>query len=412
MIEHEHQERGRPQQIVEKQASFTRGYSPLYAAMLQHIGRWLADPGACAQRLGQPGLVGVAQQLAAFLGRSDWNNDLEPTLRLAACLHAHVLDADPRMDDLRAYYRTAAGTADPTDDRFEHRLSAAVVNLGAALFEEASRWRVRTNETSRGLAWLLPAVLVGAEAAYLVELGASAGLNLYAEQRAWTLEWDDGSSVRVGRAADEQFRVPVTGSRWADLPAASLRGPEVLGRVGCDTDPVDAADSAAARVLAACVWGDQAGRLARLREGLEIHRRAREGAIAHVATVRAVTLPDDLGEFLARALPAVPKAPVISFNTYVTAYLNDVDQREVARHLSTFARAFSLQHRVPWMWVRFEPPRSGEDPAPEPGWCRWRVELWQGTQHRRIELGWAHPHLVRARFGPGLLELAGLRESE
>jgi hypothetical protein len=149
-----------------------------------------------------------------------------------------------------------------------------------------------------------------------------------------------------------------------------------------------------------------------LREGLALHRRALEGEIRPPITLRAVHLPDELDGFLEQALPGNPVAPVISFNTYVTAYVNDVDHRAVERRMSSFARAWSLQHRLPWMWVRFEPPRAGEPPAPEPGWCRWRVDLWEGARQRRFELGWAHPHLVRTKLGPGLLALAELRDSE
>ncbi len=379
--------------------------------MLDLIGRWLNDPGGAAERLALPKLVSVCDDLAEFISASQWNSDLEPTLRLGACLHAFVLDGDPRVESLRAYYRTVDGAGDPTDDRFEAVLAESLSALGPELLDQARDWRVRTNETSRGIAWLLPAALVGAEAAYLIELGASAGLNLYAEQRSWTLEWENGDKVRVGRAPEDQFRVLVEGQ---GVPALGdfARGPEVLGRVGCDTDPVDPGEPATTRVLSACVWGDQSRRLRRLREGLEVHQSAKGGAMGPLAEVRSVVLPDDIVAFLQGALPHNPVAPVISFNTCVTTYFNDVDHRALERRLGEFAKSWSLQHHLPWMWVRFEPARAGDDPAPEPGWCRWRVDLWEGARHHRIELGWAHPHLVRAKLGPGLLALAQLRDPE
>ena len=46
---------------------------------------------------------------------------------------------------------------------------------------------VQTNETGRGLAWLLPVACLGWPAVHLVELGASAGLNLVAERRGYRL---------------------------------------------------------------------------------------------------------------------------------------------------------------------------------------------------------------------------------
>jgi hypothetical protein len=397
-------------QILAKQADFARGYSPLYAAMLDHIGSWLLDPKGHTKRLGTPKLVEFCARIEEFIGVSKWNNELEPTLRLGACLHAFVLDGDPRVAELAKYYKTVGGEEDPQSDRFEPILAAAVTELGDDLVAQAEEWRVRTNETSRGIAWLLPAALVGAEAAYLVELGASAGLNLYAVRRAWDLAWEDGTQVRLGQADAEQFRIEVEGQKLPDLSDAARGGPEVLGRVGCDTDPVDLADPSSARVLSACVWGDQSRRMRRLREGLELHQRALAGELGPMARVEKVVLPDEVIDFVQQAIPRHPVAPVICFNTYVTAYLNDVDHRALARRLGSYARAWSLQHHLPWMWVRFEPARSGEGPPPAPGWCRWRVDLWEGSHHHRFDLGWAHPHLVRAKLGPGLLALAKLQD--
>jgi hypothetical protein len=158
------------------------------------------------------------------------------------------------------------------------------------------------------------------------------------------------------------------------------------------------------------VWGDQRRRLERLREGIEVHRRhVRERSLVP-AELRTMELPDELVDFLHASLPAHPVAPVIAFNTYVTAYLSDVNQRSVARQMREFAKQWSLLHKLPWMWVRFEPARSGID-APHPGWCRWLVEVFSGSKTRTIELGWAHPHLVRVEFGPGLVELRSLRDS-
>jgi hypothetical protein len=101
----------------------------------------------------------------------------------------------------------------------------------------------------------------------------------------------------------------------------------------------------------------------------------------------------------------------VAVNTYVTAFLRDVEHRAVQRTVSDFARRWSLQHKFPWMWVRFEPTRAGEPPAPRHGYCRWLVELWDGNRHKRIIIGWAHPHLHRVLFTDGLLELLALRDA-
>ncbi|MGB1015954.1 MAG: hypothetical protein ACPG4T_17585, partial [Nannocystaceae bacterium] len=85
--------------------------------------------------------------------------------------------------------------------------------------------------------------------------------------------------------------------------------------------------------------------------------------------------------------------------------------RGLEREVHAFARNWTLRHGLPWLWSRFEPARAGED-SPHTGWCRWFVDTWSRGRHRRIELGWAHPHLVRVEFGPGLAELESLRGPE
>lgn len=406
------------------QAGFVRSYSPLTAALLDQAVEWLTDPAARGQELGDPAAVmEICERLVALLAKGDedgidtgWIDDLQPALRLNACLHWYVLENDPRVADLRPYYMTVvdgqgAGARKPTDEEFPRRVLRAVKALGPELFERARNWRVMTNETSRGLAWLLPAALVNAEAVHLVELGCSAGLNLYAEQRSYSLAWTASTRLRLGRARDEQFLTLCSGPLPGSLDGftdAERRGPEVLTRVGGDANADVIARPGTRRNLEACIWGDQWRRLDRLREGIELNNHASELGLVP-AEIRGLDMPNDLSEFLQAAIPSVPQAPVIIYNTYATAYLSDVSQRAVARELRGFARTWSLSHKLPWMWVRFEPARAGKT-APHPGWCLWIVELFSGSKHKTIELGWAHPHLIRAEFGPGLVELRNLRD--
>src|SRR5262245_14173188 len=95
------------------QAVFVRGYSPLTAALLEQVVGWLSDPGARGRELGNPEAVQrAAERVVELLERGDpaiegaWINDLEPTLRLNACLHWYVLQNDPRVVELRPYYTT------------------------------------------------------------------------------------------------------------------------------------------------------------------------------------------------------------------------------------------------------------------------------------------------------------------
>lgn len=393
---------------ITRQAAFTRGYSPLSAAILDCLAGWLAaGPGAAAE------VLAVRRRFLAFVGARTWDNDLEPILKLAATLHSHVLRGDPRVAGLRPYYRTVIGSgtrdaAAPDEPGFAGELLAALSALGDELLGQAERWQIQTNETARGVTWLLPAALLQIEAAYVVELGASAGLNLLADLRRFDLRWGDGEALRLGLGEAPQFAIECSGPRPA--LAGQVRPPEVIGRTGADARVVDLDLPDAETQLAACIWGDQPQRMQRLQEALELRRGLR--GTPQAARMLKARLPDETDELLRAAVPVHPVAPVILFDTYVTAYFNDVDHRALVRAVEAFARPWTLRHQLSWLWVRFEPARVGEAPAPQIGWCRWWVEVWTQGQRYTVELGWGHPHCTQLAFGPGVAELTRLRGPE
>jgi hypothetical protein len=357
-------------------------------------------------RLDDPELGEFAKGVIDYYSRVEAATELAASLRLAAVAHAYVLADDSRARCLRPYYATCGGNLDPNDPAFDVEIDRVIDVLGLEILERALSWRVQTNETARGLCWLLPMSVLDVEAVHLIELGASAGLNLYAEQRGYAL-LEGERRVTFGKSEVTQFEIAARGA--GALSEMTLNAPEVKSRIGADRDPVSFEDEGAIEALRACIWGDKAGRFERLAEGLALHQRARAGELSPVAEVQKVELPDELRAFLERAVPERPEGPIVLFNTYVTAYFNDVDLRQLEREVRKFAREHALVHRVPWAWIRFEPPRLGEDDGPRPAWCRWRVELWRGTEHAEIELGWAHPHMAQIEFGPGLDRLVGLR---
>ncbi|MFQ5436798.1 MAG: DUF2332 family protein, partial [Anaerolineae bacterium] len=71
---------------------------------------------------------------------------------------------------------------------------------------------VQTNETGRGLAWLLPLLYTGWEGAHLVDLGASAGLNLAADGRHYQLVAGDKTVLTMGTGQPVQFRSEIEGA--------------------------------------------------------------------------------------------------------------------------------------------------------------------------------------------------------
>lgn len=394
---------------IRAQRTFTRGYSKLYSSLLDCALEWLSATEASVERLGEERraqILKVGEHSINYV-RSSRRSALEDSLGFAAALHSFVLDQDPRAAQLRPYYASVGGDKDSCEPGFESALLTSMFSLGEDLFERASLWRVQTNETSRGITWLLPASLLQVKSAHLVELGASAGLNLYAEHRRYRLALDSGEGVlELGAEGSVEFEIPTQLASGLSWPAQlSTACPKVRSRVGGDFAPLDLREAQAQLHLKACVWPDQPARLSRLQRGIDLHQAAREGVLAPVAQLHAAKLPEDLESFLRKAIPAHPVGPVIVYNTYVTEYFNDVDERGLTRRLRDFARRWSMQHKLPLMWVRFEPPRQGEEPAPRRGWCRWDVELFTGAKHEHMCLGWAHPHFQGLILEADLIKL-------
>jgi hypothetical protein len=141
------------------------------------------------------------------------------------------------------------------------------------LFAALSERLVQTNETSRAVAWMWVAHLIESadpgRPCALVDLGASAGLNLVAD--ALPSPWVDQH----------------------DSPIPTHPLPPVAGRLGVDRHPLDARDPDTRAWLRACVWPGDTARVARL--------EAAFAALEAAEADRAVTLvAADLGDAPAR----------------------------------------------------------------------------------------------------------------
>ncbi len=286
------------------QQRFAEGYSPLYAHLFGIVAGWLAGEGDDPL---------VEWLLAAAAGRAPF----DVTLLLPAALHRDVLAGEPAAAELAPYYLTANLTTN--DERrttneeetsqsdlpfspspflpFSHALRATILAHAAAYAAFIARATVQTNETARGVAWLLPVACLGWPAIHLVELGASAGLNLVAERRGYRLV-DAAAPERVLLAlGDGPPQFTMTSSIETNFFGKTrLPVPRVLSRTGGDIHPFHMRDTADELTLASYVWGDQPARLARLREGIAALRAAEQTA----APVRLLPLrlPDELPAFL------------------------------------------------------------------------------------------------------------------
>lgn len=365
--------------------AFAAGYSPLHASLYGALAGWLADPG-----LEQVELV---EWLLATAGD---RQTLEVILLLAAGLHREVLAGRSTVADLATYYPSAGGQKSVADGHFEVALYQAIINCRPTLTTFMAEAHVQTNETGRGLCWLLPLLSTGWPAVHLADLGASAGLNLVADLRSYRLIEADGESIigDLGTARPVQFVTRCRGYMAGLKRCTAVSQTEILSRTGGDQSPFLLDSVEAELTLMSFVWGDQLARLQRLQEGIAAWHLVQNSP----APIRLypVTLPAELPMFLSAHVPSDPATPVVIYNTYMTTYLPDRGSslRDIIGHWA------DAQSR-PVLWLQWEPP-ADEFGAPVPGWCAWTADLWRDKDHLHWQLGWVHPHGTVAEFGPGL----------
>ena len=175
---------------------------------------------------------------------------------------AHRLVLERRAPALALTYPSVGGTGDQ---------DSAWVALRAVLAEHRDELRgsldraPQTNEVGRSAAMIGGLMhLAGADRRplRLVEIGASAGLNLRADR--FRVELADGRSVGPGSSA-VVLRDPWLGPEppWQDSLV-------VVERLGCDVAPVDPTATEGRLRLTSYVWPDQLERLARLRGALAV----------------------------------------------------------------------------------------------------------------------------------------------
>lgn len=367
-----------------KQAEFTKEYSPLYHTLFSIIGDWLDS---------QTYNPVVEWLLEISADRSPF----DVPLLLLAGLHREILLEEPGTEQLGNLYPSVSPDWRSKAERWDSEafsLQSQVTNLPNILHRTIWNRRealepfiktatVQTNETGRGIVWLLPALLTNWEEVHLVDLGASAGLNLLADQRFFRiLNTSKKKLVDIGDGKSVQFMV--TSKNTCKLHLKKRKTPKFLSRTGCDVHPFYIKNSTDEATLTSYVWADQLSRIDRLKEGINAFRRLNTKATAPVTLYKA-ELPDELPTFLEK-IPTDKNAPVVIYNTFMTTYL-DNKGATVREHLTAWAEA---QDR-PVLWLQAEPPRDGKEP-PEPEWLAWTADLWQNGEHQQWQLGWIQPH--------------------
>jgi hypothetical protein len=262
---------------LEEQRKYFSTRLPVYDRLLAIVDTLVDEPGASVHE-------------AAWRER-DFSAAYERPLLLLAAL---------RFDALRSgaeHPLHAAIAVEAPDPAALTRESVAAAVFRAGVEELLRTRRVQTNEVSRAVAWRWPVWLVrgNGRPIALVDVGASAGLNLIAG--ALPARWTDDAGALLPVAGDER----------------------VVARLGLDRHPLDARDDGVADWLRACVWPGDNDRLAALEAALAAFRAAPpdiEALDAVDAPARLARLRRDLG----------PEPLLIAYQSVVRDYLPPSDR--------------------------------------------------------------------------------------
>jgi hypothetical protein len=336
--------------------------SPLYADLLRHAAADLLAGGPTA---------------AVLEGHLEDRGPSALALRMLGGAHAVVLSG--LAPELAAYYPSAGGAADPGPGAAS--AWAALRDTLEAHTDAVRGWLSRppqTNETGRG------AVLVGglrqlaAQSALpfrLVEIGASAGLNLRADH--FHIPGD------AGRYGDPSSPVVLRGGWQGQAPPP---GPvEVIARTGGDVDPIDPTTPEGRLTLTAYVWPDQAGRLERLRSALDLAARV-------PADVRREPASATVGRTSVRE-----GSWTVLWHSVVRQYLDPPQRAAVAERVAELAAAATRTARFAHLFL---------EPVRDRGFLV-SLTAWPGGEERI--LGRASPHGIPVTWGESAPAAAGAR---
>lgn len=269
--------------------------SPLYAALLTR----LADDA-----------TGGGPTATILAGHDDDPRGSALGLRFMAALHRAVLER--RAPRLALHYPSVGGTADPD------RAWPAVREL---LAEQTGRLRAdlerpcQTNEPGRAAALLAGLLHVvrsrGGERLRLLEIGASAGLNLRVD------------AYRIGDLGPPRSPCQIADPWDGQPPRAAPYA--IVERRGCDRAPVDPTSAEGRLALTSSVWADQSARFERLR-----------GALAVAADVPAAVDRADAAGWLRERLvePQSPGVLTVVWHSVVRQYVEVTEWADVVAQLA------------------------------------------------------------------------------
>ena len=297
-----------------------------------------------------------------------------PMLILAA-LHYTALLGDPTLAPL---YEAAANNIGTSAQDFANAVVAFLEHSPDVIKKQLHR-STQTNEVGRSaivIAVLRELRRRGVHEINLVDVGMSAGLNLYPDHYR-VIQSDDGT---------------IDALICQDLTPFNELGalPVIQKRIGIDPSPLNVVNADDALWLRACLWPEDTRRARRLQALLS------EVPLWEPITRLKATAVDAIDEAVALAGDAVP---TLVFHSWVAAYFSLEEQR------AWRARMLDITRNHPVYWLYLEWPRAipGIEPptalteSPQAGGCQIVCTAPGGEPE---PWGWCHAHGHWLSFEP------------
>lgn len=278
--------------------------------------------------------AGVAEDKELLVLASHAASGPEPNLLFAA---VHSLLLGGAVHSLADYYPSVREKVREDGDPYPLFRSFCLEYAGE-IREILSTRRVQTNEVRRS-ALLLPAFGLafkrgGGKPLALIEVGASAGLNLLFDRYAY----DYGEGRRLGNSGSSVVvSCALRGDRTPPFPTSL---PAVVSRVGVDLNPTDVREPGSILWLLALIWPEEyAQRAPLLRRAIEAARSDPPPLVSGNAL-----------DVLPQLLRDVPKdATVCVIDTFVTHQFSKSDRERFAALISEHAPGDGFRISIEWL---------------------------------------------------------------